>query len=260
MILAIDVGNSNIVLGCIKGKEILLVARMATDPVHTDDQYAVEISSVLRMHQIDEASLTDCIISSVVPPLTNTLRRAVRHILDREPMVVGPGLRTGLNIKIDNPAQLGSDLVVDAVAALASYPVPLVVIDMGTATTLSVIDRRHCYLGGAILPGVGLSLQALTHRTAQLPGIGIEAPERVIGRNTIDCMKSGIVFGNAAMLDGLIDRIETELGEPVTVVATGGVASTIVPHCKRNIVCDETLLLKGLQLIYEKNRKENSNG
>ena len=169
-------------------------------------------------------------------------------------MVLGPGVKTGLNIVMDNPGQLGADLVADAVAGLASYPVPLVVIDMGTATTISVVNRKKQYIGGMIMPGVGISLDALTARASQLSGISIDAPRHIIGKNTIECMKSGVLYSNAAALDGIIDRIEEELGEKTTVIATGGLAKKIVPHCRKEIILDEELLLKGLMLIYRKNK------
>ena len=169
-------------------------------------------------------------------------------------MVLGPGVKTGLNIVMDNPGQLGADLVADAVAGLASYPVPLVVIDMGTATTISVVNSKKQYIGGMIMPGVGISLDALTARASQLSGISIDAPRHIIGKNTIECMKSGVLYSNAAALDGIIDRIEEELGEKTTVIATGGLAKKIVSHCRKEIILDEELLLKGLMLIYRKNK------
>ena len=169
-------------------------------------------------------------------------------------MVLGPGVKTGLNIVMDNPGQLGADLVADAVAGLASYPVPLVVIDMGTATTISVVNSKKQYIGGMIMPGVRISLDALTARASQLSGISIDAPRHIIGKNTIECMKSGVLYSNAAALDGIIDRIEEELGEKTTVIATGGLAKKIVPHCRKEIILDEELLLKGLMLIYRKNK------
>lgn len=254
MLLTIDVGNSNIVIGCIRNDNILLIARMATEIIKTDDQYAVMIEDILRMHGIESSKLTDCIISSVVPPLTGTMKCAVEHVIGKEPFVVGPEIKTGLDIKIDNPSQLGSDLVVDAVAAISNYTAPMIVIDMGTATTISVIDRKKAYIGGMIMPGVKLSLQALSGGTSQLPGIGIEPPSQLVGKNTVDSMRSGIVNGNAAMIDGMIDRIEKDMGEKTTVIATGGLAKMIVPYCTHEINYDETLLLKGLSIIFHKNR------
>jgi type III pantothenate kinase len=190
----------------------------------------------------------------VVPQVTNVARLAAEKILKLEVMVLGPGIKTGLNLKIDNPAQLGADLVADAVAGVAGYPLPLIVIDMGTATTASVIDEQKNYIGGMILPGVGVSLDALTARASQLGGIGIEAPKHVIGKNTIECMKSGVLYSNAGAIDGIIERIEEELGKKATVVATGGLAKKIVPFCRRKITLDEDLLLKGLLIIYRKNK------
>ena len=171
-------------------------------------------------------------------------------------MVVGPGVKNGLHIQMDNPAQVGSDLIVNAVAALHEYQPPLIVIDMGTATTLSVVDRERNYIGGMILPGIRVSLDSLVSRTSQLSKISLEAPKRLIGKNTTECMKSGVVHGNAACIDGMIERIEAELGEKATVLATGGLAQVIIPHCYHEIIVDDALLLKGLLLIYLKNQEE----
>lgn len=253
MILALDVGNSNIVFGCVDKEKTYFVSRLSTDRSCTDDEYAIRFKNLLELNGITPEKIKGSIISSVVPQLINILVMAVEKAVGVTPLVVGPGVKTGLNIKIDNPAQLGSDLVVDAVAALDAYPVPLVIIDMGTATTISVVDKNKYYLGGMILPGVKISLDALTSRTSLLQGISLEVPKKVIGSNTIDCMKSGLVYGNASVLDGLIDRIEEELGEKVTAVATGGLSKSIVPYCKREIIVDDNLLLKGLYLIYQKN-------
>ena len=168
--------------------------------------------------------------------------------------MLGPGLKTGLNILMDQPGQLGADLVADAVAGISEYPVPLIIFDMGTATTVSVVDSQKHYIGGMILPGIQISLDALTARASQLGGISIEAPRRVIGKNTVECMKSGILYSSAASIDGIIDRMEEELGQKATVIATGGLAKKIVPHCRRQVILDEDLLLKGLMVIYEKNQ------
>ena len=168
---------------------------------------------------------------------------------------MGAGIKTGLNIRIDNPAQLGSDLVVDSVAGIAEYPVPLLIFDLGTANTVCVIDKNKNYLGGMIYPGIGVSLDSLTAHASQLGGISLEAPEHMIGKNTVECMKSGVIYSSAAAMDGIIDRLEEELGEKVTVVATGGLAKRIVPYCRRKVILDDNLLLKGLSIIYHKNRK-----
>ena len=253
MILAIDIGNSNIVVGCIDKNTTYFVERLSTDSGKTDLEYAIGLKTILELYNISSTSIDGGIISSVVPPISNTIKRAVEKVIGKEPLLIGPGVKTGLNITIDNPAQLGSDLVVDAVAALHQYPVPLIVIDMGTATTMSVINKDKKYIGGVIIPGLRVATDSLISRTSQLPKISLETPQHAIGRNTIDCMKSGAIFGNAALIDGMIDRIERELGMQATVIATGGLARFIIPHCSHKITYDDDLLLKGLQIIYNKN-------
>ena len=193
------------------------------------------------------------IISSVVPAVTNNVKSAIEKFLGIRTLVIGPGIKTGLSIVIDNPSQLGSDLVVDAVAGLSEYPVPMIIIDMGTATTLSVINSKKEYIGGMIVPGLAISHDALISRTSQLSKIALEKPKKVIGSNTIDCIKSGLLYGNAGMLDGLIERINESLGEKCTVIATGGLSTVVTPLCKNEITVDEDLLLKGLKVIYSKN-------
>lgn len=254
MILALDIGNTNIVVGGIDREKTYFIERLSTVRTKTELEYAVDIKTVLDIYHIKKADIEGCIISSVVPQVTNIARLAAEKILKKEVMVLGPGVKTGLNIMMDNPGQLGADLVADAVAGLAEYPVPFIVIDMGTATTVSVVNEKKQYIGGMILPGVRISLDALTSRASQLSGISLEAPKRIIGKNTIDCMKSGLLYSNAAALDGIVERIEEELGQKTTVIATGGLAKKVIPHCKREIILDEDLLLKGLLVIYEKNK------
>ena len=254
MILAIDVGNTNIVVGCIDDLKTYFIERLSTNRTKTELEYAVDLKNVLDIYHIKKTEIEGCIISSVVPQITNIVKLAAEKILKKNAIVLGPGVKTGLNIMMDNPGQLGADQVADAVAGISGYPVPLILIDMGTATTASVVNSKKQYVGGMILPGVGVSLDALTARASQLSGISIDAPRHVIGKNTIECMKSGVLYSNAAALDGIIDRIEEELGEKATVVATGGLAKKIVPHCKREIILDEELLLRGLLIIYEKNK------
>lgn len=255
MLLAIDVGNTNIVLGCIEGDDICCTARIATDRTRTEDEYAMALTQILALRGIDPKGLDGAIISSVVPELKPILTKAIRVLCGITPLVVGAGVKSGLNIRIDNPAQLGSDLVVGAVGAMSKYPKPLLVFDFGTATTLSVIDGKGAYLGGMIMPGLRLAVEALASRTAQLPHIDLSAPPRAIGTNTVDCMNAGAIYGNAAMLDGVIDRVEAELGEPVAaVVATGGLISKVAPYCRRKIEIEEDLMLWGLKIIYEKNK------
>ena len=256
MILAIDVGNTNIVLGCIRDGEILFEARMATDRIKTSDQYCAELKTMLGLFDVAPGDIEGTIISSVVPLVQQVLERAVDRLTGKPCLTVGPGLKTGLNIKIDNPAQAGSDLIVGAVAAIDAYGAPLCVIDLGTATTICVIDKDGVFRGGSIAPGVMLSLNALSSGTAQLPGISLEKPRRAIGTNTVDSMRSGLLLGSAAMLDGMVERMEEELGYPTKVVATGGLAKFIVPLCKREMVTDDNLLLRGLDILYRKNTKD----
>lgn len=255
MLLAIDIGNTNLVIGCIENDQILFKARIATDRLRTSDQYGVEIKNMLEAYGVQIKDIDDCIISSVVPPVFNSVKTGVIKIIGKQPMVVGPGLKTGLNIHMDVPSQVGSDRIVIAVAALAEYKAPLILMDLGTATTIEVVEPENSYLGGVIIPGVKISLDALTSRAAQLPGISLDKPKTVIGKNTIDCMRSGMIYGTAAMIDGLIDRMEEELGHPSTLVATGGMAQFITPLCKHDIILEKDLLLKGLNIIYQKNKK-----
>lgn len=254
MILAIDIGNTNIVVGCIDREKIYFTERLSTNRTKTELEYAVDLKTVLDIYHIKKTDIEGCIISSVVPQITNIAKLAAEKILKKEVMILGPGVKTGLNIMMDNPGQLGADLVADAVAGIAGYPVPLIVIDMGTATTASVVNEKKQYIGGMIFPGVGVSLDALTAHASQLSGISIDAPKHIIGKNTIECMKSGVLYSSAAALDGIIERIEEKLGQKATVVATGGLAKKIVSHCKKEIILDEDLLLKGLLTIYEKNK------
>lgn len=255
MIIALDAGNTNIVLGIIENDTVLFSARFATDRGKTEDEYAVFFKNILELHDVNPKEIHGGIISSVVPPLTNVLKRAIQLVSGITTLVVGPGVKTGLNILIDNPKQLGSDLVVVAVAALHEYPGPLILLDMGTATTFSALDAKGNFLGVVILPGVRVSQDALTSQTSQLPHISLEAPAHVIGRNTIDSMQSGLIYGQASMIDGMIDRIQEELDGTATVVATGGLSKQILPHCKHTIHYDNDLLIKGLLLIYKKNSK-----
>jgi len=254
MILAIDIGNTNIVIGCIKDNKILFTERLSTDQTKTVLEYAISFKNVLEMYNLSPSMIDGSIISSVVPPVTNLIRTSVEKITEKSVMIVGPGVKNGLNILMDNPAQVGSDLIVNAVAAIHEHKAPLIIIDMGTATTISVVDRNQNYIGGMIIPGIRISLDALTSRTSQLPRISLDAPKKIIGKNTIDCMKSGVLNGNASCIDGMIDRIEKELGEHATVIATGGLAKSIIPHCVKEIIIDDELLLKGLWLIYQKNK------
>lgn len=253
MILAADIGNTNIVLGVFDNEKLILTIRIKTDATRTSDEYAINFNSMLKINNINISEIDGAIISSVVPNLSMPVSNAVEMLIGKTPLIVGPGIKTGLDIRIDNPSQLGSDIVVDAVSAIHSYGAPAIVIDMGTATTVSAIGPRGEFLGGAIAPGVGISMNALASSAAQISQINIENPKKAIGTNTVDCLKSGIVLGYASMLDGLIERFENEIGERCQVITTGGLSGLIAPHCKRKIIHDKDLLINGLLLIYNKN-------
>ena len=255
MILAVDIGNSNIVLGCFENDQILFIERLSTNQNSTELEYTILIKNILELNNLSHRAFEGGIISSVVPSVTHTVQAAMTRLTGKPVMVVGPGIRTGLKIKLDNPAQLGSDRVADAVAAIHEYPCPLIIIDMGTATTIGVISEGRTYEGGLLLPGVNVSLEALSRRAAQLPAISLQAPKNLIGKSTEDCMRSGIVYGTAAMLDGIIDRIRGEFpGKELHIVATGGSAPFIVKFCRNKILYDKTLLMKGLWAIYKRNQ------
>lgn len=254
MILAIDISNNHIVMGGMQEEEILFSCRMATVKSRTADEYCVLMDLMARQKGVDLSAMEGCIVSSVVPELTGVLRDAARSLVGRNPMVVGPGVKTGLNIRIDDPTELASDFVAVAVAALEKYPLPCVTVNMDTAVAIGVLDEKGCYIGGTIAAGVMASQIALSRGAALLHSVTPDAPSRVIGKNTVDSMKSGIVFGTAAMLDGLLTGIDEELGQRVNVVATGVWAEEVIPHCRRKgIVLDTDLAMRGLWHIYKKN-------
>ena len=255
MILAIDVGNSNIVLGCIDEGKILNTVSIQTNDGCSAVEYAIKLKDILALYDIDPKGFDGAIMSSVVPQLTGALQEAVRILTGVKCLVVGPGMKTGMNVRIDDPGTLAGDLVVGSVAATNYYGTPCIVLDMGTATTMVVIDQKGSYLGGAILAGVKLSLNALASGTSLLPDISISAPKKCIATNTVDSMRSGAVYGTAAMIDGMVERMEAELGMECRIIATGGLARFITPLCKREIICDDDLLLKGLWFLYQKNKK-----
>jgi type III pantothenate kinase len=256
MVLTLDIGNTNISMGAVDEDGIIFSGRLSAVKSRSTDEYAVLLRLIADQHGFDLRAVEGAIISSVVPQLTPVLRDAVKFAAGKTPLVVGPGVKSGLNIRIDDPAELGADFVAAAVAACASYPLPCITIDMGTATALGVLDGNGTYIGGAISPGVMVSLDALAAGTSQLPHVSLEAPAAAIGRSTVSCMKSGLVFGTAAMLDGLIDRFEEQLGQTASVVATGDWAEVIIPHCRRNdILIDPELNMRGLWLIWNKNKR-----
>ena len=255
MILAVDIGNSNIVIGAVEGNDILFEARLRTDATKTSDEYCIDVKMLLEVYEVNKAQVEGAIISSVVPQVLNSIKTALKKLCGVDALVVGPGLKTGLNIKIENPSQTGADLVVGCVAALRQHKPPMIVIDMGTATTMIALDNTGAFIGGCIAPGVKISMDALTNRTALLPGLQLDQPKKAIGRNTIDCMRSGIMMGSACMLDGMVERMEEELGEKATVVVTGGIAKFVIPMCRTPMIYDKDLLLKGLVTLYRENTR-----
>ena len=255
MILAIDIGNSNIVIGGVQDDAIVFEARLRTETTKTSDQYCVDLKILLDVYKVDTQKIEGSIIASVVPQVLNSMQTAVKKLIGKQSLVVGPGLKTGLNIRLENPSQTGADLVVGCVAALKEHKPPMIVVDMGTATTMVVLDETGALIGGSISPGIKISMDALTERTALLPGLQLDQPKKAIGRNTIDCMRSGIMMGSACMLDGMIDRMEEELGQKTTVIATGGIAKFVLPLCKKEIIYDNDLLIKGLAALYRDNKR-----
>lgn len=254
MILALDIGNTNITIGVYNDKNLLFVSRMATDSSRMEDQYAIELRDILDIYGVSLQEIEGAVVSSVVPPVNTFIVRAIKRLIKVDPVCVGPSTKTKINVRVQQPQMVGADLLVGCVAAADMFRGPTIILDMGTATTLVVLDREKNMLGGCICPGVGISMNALTHRTAQLPSISLEAPEHTISDNTIDCMRSGIIFGTACMIDGMVERMETELGEKCHVVATGGLSKEIIPYCKHSIHFCDTLLLEGLRMIYEDNK------
>lgn len=253
MILTIDVGNTNITFGIFNNDDIILLSRIATERNHTPDQYAVEFNNILALQKFNPSELDGSIVSSVVPELTNTISEAVKIISNKRPLVIAPGIKTGLDIAIDNPAQLGADLAAGAVGAAENYPLPAFVIDLGTATKIYALNERKAYLGGMIAPGIEISLKALTGTSSMLPSIALNSPSKVCAKNTVESMQSGVILGTAAMIDGMLERFEKELGKPATIIATGGLSAFVINECEHEIIYDDKLILKGLKEIYKKN-------
>ncbi len=255
MLLVIDAGNTQITIAAYKDDELLLVSRLATDRTITEDQFAIDITSIFSINGLVPAEFEGAVISSVVPEITHALAKGVTMVTGNKPIILGPGIKTGLNIKLDNPAELGADLAATAVAARKQYELPCIILDLGTATKVTMVDSDGSFLGGAIAPGVLLSLDALANGASQLSQIEIHTPKKAIATNTPECIRAGIVYGTADMLDGMCDRMEAELGKEVkTIVATGGLCPVIVKNCKRDIIVNKNLLLEGLVEIYNKNK------
>ena len=253
MILAMDIGNTSIALGGFEGDELKFVVRLSTDVKKTEDEYASKIMNILTIHNVTKENVEGAIISSVVPQLNSVMKSALRLVYDVDALMVCPGIKTGIGILCDSPSSVGADLICSCVAANTLYSSPALIIDIGTATKMIVTNKNGAFIGVSIIPGVMMGLKGLASGTAQLPQVGLEAPATVIGKNTVDCMKSGVIFGHASMMDGMIDRINAEVGEKLPVIVTGGYASVIVPHCNHEMQIDEYLVLRGLNIIYQKN-------
>lgn len=255
MLLCIDVGNTNIKLALYENDKIILKLRVATDSKKTEDEFAAELHAVFMINHVDIKNIKGSIISSVVPRVTKPLCDAVKKLMGIDTIVVGPGVKSGLDLRIDNPASLGADLLCMCVAAKELYLCPAIVIGLGTATTIVYLNEKKCYCGGAITAGVNISLDALTNNGALLPSVDLVPPKKSICTNTEDCIKSGIIFGTACMLDGMIERFNEETGDIAAVIATGGLAQSIVTNCKNNIIINDDLVLEGLKIIYNKNKR-----
>lgn len=257
MIIAVDIGNTSITIGCMdeNTNEAVFEERILTDRNKSSVEFAIIIKTLFDMHDVNPQSLDGGIISSSVPPVTALVKAAVERVLKKSVLEVVPGIKTGVDIKIDDPAQLGADLLVGAVAGIEEYGAPLILIDIGTASTISVINDQARFMGGMIMPGIGVSIDGLCARAAHLPQIALDEPRKLIGTTTVDSMQSGIIYGHASCIDGMVERIWENLGYKTKVVATGGLAENVIPHCKNDIIVDDHLLTKGLLIIYRKNRK-----
>ena len=255
MLLCTDVGNTNIKFALYENDKQIVKLRFATDPKKTDDELAVELYTIFNINHVDVKRIEGSIISSVVPAVTESLVKAIKTVTDNDSIVLGPGVKSGLDIRIDNPATLGSDIVAMCVAVKELYSCPAVIIGLGTATTILYLNEKKCYIGGAISPGIGISLDALTNHGALLPSIELQPPKKVINTNTEDCIRSGVILGTASMLDGMIDRYNEEAGACSTIVATGGLASAVIGNCKHEIIVNDDLVLEGLRFIFSRNSK-----
>lgn len=253
MILVVDVGNTNIVLGIYEGKQLLHHWRLSTNRSATTDEYGMMMVNLFRHADIHLEQVEGIIISSVVPPLMFVLEHLCLKYLKKTPLVVGPGIKTGLNIRYENPKEVGADRIVNAVAAIELYGSPCIVVDFGTATTFDYIDEGGQYIGGAVAPGIGISTEALYQRAAKLPRIELAKPKSVVGRNTVSSMQAGIIYGFAGQVDGIVDRIKQEFESEPKVIATGGLAELISSESRTIETVNPLLTLQGLQIIYERN-------
>ncbi len=253
MLLCVDVGNTNIKFALYENDKQILKTRFSTDSKKTDDEFAVELYTIFQIYGFDAKAVKGSIISSVVPAVTENLQKAIHKVTNCKPVILGPGVKTGLDLRIDNPSTLGSDIVAMCVAVKEKYSCPAIVIGMGTATTIVYLNENKCYCGGAIMPGVSISLDALTSNGALLPSIELKATKKVIGTNTEDCIRSGIVAGTACSIDGMIELFREETNTNPFIIATGGLANTIAKNCKNDIIINDDLVLEGLISIYNRN-------
>jgi type III pantothenate kinase len=254
MLLAIDIGNTNITIGIFKGDELKANWRIATGIHRMADEYSVILHSLLRQQGLDMSDVTKVALCSVVPPLTVIFEELCQRYFNTTPLVVEAGVKTGVSIRMDNPREVGADRIADAAAAHHLYKGPVIVIDLGTATTFGIVSREGDYIGGIIATGISTAAEALFTRTAQLPRVQLTHPRNVIGSNTVTAIQSGIVYGYASLVEGMLERIEKELGEKATVVATGGYAELIARETKTIDKVNLDLTLIGLRLIYEMNQ------
>lgn len=255
MLLTADLGNTNITLGVFREREAVFFARLSASRSRTADEYAVLLAAVFRMHGVEPRDVRGAVLSSEVKPLTPVFSAAVETICHTRPLIVGPGVRTGLNIRVDIPSEVGSDIAACCVAALEMQTPPLAVVDLGTATTLTLIDGQGQLTGIMICPGVQSGLEALSFAAAALPDISLDKPKALLGKNTVDSMTSGVIYGAAAMIDGLVDRLRDEVGAAaLPVIATGGLAGAILPYCRTQCRHEPELVLLGLRHIWEINR------
>ena len=255
VLVVVDVGNTNTVFGIYRGDDLVADFRLSTDTERTADEYGAMLLPLFGRAGIDPASASAVIVSSVVPPLNPTLARLSETFFGHRPLFVEPGVRTGMQIRYDNPAEVGADRIVNAVAAYEKFKTDLIVVDFGTATTFDVISGAGEYLGGAIIPGIEISLDALFGRAAALRRVELVEPRSVIGKTTVESIQSGVIYGYSAMIDGMCDRIEEVIGE-ATVIATGGLGGIVIPHCRREVIYEKNLLLNGLWELYQKNKRK----